>query len=353
MSVLTSLLVLSFLIFFHELGHFLAARFFKVQVEVFSIGFGKKLLTKRWGNTDYCISAIPLGGYVQMKGQDDSDPTKTSYEEDGYGGKPPWQRIIILFAGPFANFLLAFLLYMAIGHLGITKLAPQIGNIGENSAALKAGLDINDTILSINSIPIKQWDEIKPLVLASNGALRIKIKRQNEILTKTLIPKIGETKTMFGESVKQKLIGIMPSGKRVVLYFKGLDALSFAYDETYKATKFIFLGLEKMVQGVVSPKEMGGIISIVKYTSDAANMGIVMLFVLTALISVNLGVINLFPIPALDGGHIMFNLYEMIFRRPPNQKIYIRLMYIGWAFLISLMAFTIINDIIRLSGGYE
>ncbi len=352
MNFLVSLLILSFLIFFHELGHFLAARFFKVKVEVFSIGFGKKLFTKRWGETDYCLSAIPLGGYVQMKGQDDSDPLKTSDDEDGYGSKAPWQRIIILFAGPFANFLLAFLLYIAVGHLGITKLAPQIGYVDVNSSAFQAGLDINDIILSIDGVKLSQWDDIKPLVVNSKGSLNLLIQRGDKQITKTLSPKIGKTKTIFGEDIKQKLIGIRPSGKLVVLHFSGFSSLGFALDETYKATKMIFLGLQKLIEGVVSPKEMGGIISIVKFTSDAANMGIVVLFVITALISVNLGVLNLFPIPALDGGHIMFNLYEMIFRKPPSEKVYMRLTYVGWAFLLTLMAFTIINDILRLSGAY-
>lgn len=353
MSFLVSLLIISFLIFFHELGHFLAARFFGVKVDVFSIGFGKKILIKKWGETEYCISAIPLGGYVQMKGQDDADPTKTSYDEDGYGGKPPWQRIIILFAGPFANFLLAFILCFAIGYLGVVKKAPQIGTIAQNSAGFKAGLESNDTILSINNEPVQKWDDIAPLVIKSSGALSLKIKRDNRVLTKSLTPKIGTTKSMFGEDIKQKLIGITWSGKKVTLYYHGLNAVKFAFNETYFYTKIIFLGLEKLIQGVVSPKEMGGIISIMKYTSDAVNQGIVVLFILTALISVNLGVINLFPIPALDGGHIMFNLYEMIAKKPPSEKVYTRLMYVGWAFLLTLMAFTIINDILRLSGAYE
>lgn len=350
MGIVVALLVLSFLIFFHELGHFLAARYFGVKVEVFSIGFGNKLVAKKWGETEYRISTIPLGGYVKMKGQDDSDPTNVSKDEDGYGGKTPFERIIILFAGPFANFLLAFLLYIAIGHLGILKLAPQIGTISQDSAAFHAGLETNDTILSINNISIKEWDSIKPLVLNNEGRLSLQIQREDKILQKTLIPKIGTTKNMFGEEVHQKLIGISPSGKRVMLHFTGLESLHFAYEETYNATKLIFLGLKKMIEGVISPKEMGGIISIVKYTSDAVDMGIVVLFVLTALISVNLGVLNLLPIPALDGGHIMFNLYEMVAKRPPSEKVYTRFMYAGWVVLLSLMVFTIINDILRLSG---
>ena len=123
------LLVLSVLIFFHELGHFTAARFFGVQVDVFSIGFGKKLYSRMIGKTEWSISAVPLGGYVKMKGQDDADPTKVSYDEDSYNAKKPWQRIIILLAGPFANFLLAFLLYFAIANLGVPKLLPYVGKV--------------------------------------------------------------------------------------------------------------------------------------------------------------------------------------------------------------------------------
>ena len=129
MGTLVALLVLSVLIFFHELGHFAAARFFVVQVDVFSIGFGKKLYSKMIGKTEWSLSAIPLGGYVKMKGQDDSDPTAVSYDDDSYNVKKPWQRIIILLAGPFANFLLAFVLYFAIANIGVPKLLPYVGEV--------------------------------------------------------------------------------------------------------------------------------------------------------------------------------------------------------------------------------
>ena len=350
MGMFISLIVLSFLIFFHELGHFIAARLLGVRVEVFSIGFGKKLFTKQWGDTTYCFSAIPLGGYVQMKGQDDSDPSKISDDPDSYNVKTPFERILILFAGPFANFLLAFFLYLAIGNLGVLKFLPEVGSIAENSAAQKAGLQKNDLIRSINGIEITTWDDIKPLVIKSDGAIELIINRNGQNKAIILTPVISETKTIFNETIKQRLIGISPSGKTFTLYYKGLDAFKFAYDETIRATKLIVQSLQKMIEGVVSPKEMGGIISIVKVTSDAADVGIVALFMLTALISVNLGVINLFPIPALDGGHIMFNLYEMIMKRPPSESIYVKMTYAGWGLLLTLMAFTIINDIVRFTG---
>ena len=160
MGILVAILVLSVLIFFHELGHFTAARFFGVQVDVFSIGFGKKLYSRTIGKTEWSIAAIPLGGYVKMKGQDDSDPTKISYDEDSYNVKKPWQRIIILLAGPFANFLLAFILYFAIANLGVPKLLPYVGAVGEDSPAFTAGIKKEDKLIQINGVNIKYWENI-------------------------------------------------------------------------------------------------------------------------------------------------------------------------------------------------
>jgi len=351
MGTLTSLLVLSFLIFFHELGHFLAARFFGVHVEVFSIGFGKKVFSKIIGKTEYCFSMIPLGGYVQMKGQDDKDPTKVSFDTDSYNTKAPWKRIIILFAGPFANFLLAFLLYMAIGNMGVTKLSPIIGQISENSAALEAGILSHDRIVMIDGVLIQTWDEVSSLIQKSTDTLQLKIEREGKVLTFVLTPKISQYKNMFGEVLEKRMLGIAPSGKTLEIHYAISELPQFAWEQTARATTLILTGLQKLIEGVVSPKEMGGIISIVKVTSDASDAGIIALFALTALISVNLGVFNLLPIPALDGGHIMFNAYEMVTKKAPNEKILTSLTMAGWGLLLSLMAFTIINDIYRLANG--
>jgi regulator of sigma E protease len=351
MGTLISLLVLSFLIFFHELGHFLAARFFGVHVEVFSIGFGKKVFSKVYGNTEYALSLIPLGGYVKMKGQDDTDPTKVSFDEDSYNVKKPWQRVIILLAGPFANFLLAFLLYIAIANIGVTKFAPYIGQVSANSPALQSGIKSGDEILSINNTEIKTWDDLSQKIRKSDNTLLFKIKRGDKILELKIKPKIHTYKNMFGETLKKKMVGISPKGETIVVKYSLLQSIPFALEETKNATTMIVKGLQKLVEGVVSPKELGGIVSIVQVTAKASAIGIVALFGLTALISVNLGVLNLLPIPALDGGHIMFNLYEMVTKRAPNEKVIYYLTLTGWAFLLSLMAFTVFNDIYRIAGG--
>ena len=351
MGTLTSILVLSFLIFFHELGHFLAARFFGVHVEVFSIGFGKKVFSKMVGKTEYCLSLIPLGGYVQMKGQDDRDPTKVSYDADSYTTKAPWKRIIILFAGPFANFLLAFLLFLAIGSMGVTKFAPTIGKIIPNSPALEAGLQENDRIVMINRVLIEGWDEVSQLIQESTGQLEVKIERLGSVQTLLLNPKVNAYQNMFGETKQKKMIGIAPSGKTIEVVYSMGDLPSFAWQQTLKSTTLILTSLQKLVEGVVSPKELGGIISIVQVTSEASEAGLVALFALTALISVNLGVLNLLPIPALDGGHIMFNAYELLTKKAPNERVLTAMTTAGWMLLLSLMALSIFNDIYRLTNG--
>lgn len=344
-----TILVLSFLVFFHELGHFLAARMLGVCVNTFSIGFGQKLITKRIGQTEYAISAIPLGGYVELKGQDDKDPSNKNYDPDSYNKLSPLGCIVVLFAGPFFNFILAFFIFISLGYIGTDRLAPIVGNVIENSAAKDAGIQKGDKILAINGNTINEWDDIRNNIKLE--PTRLQIDRNGTINELVLVPKISEAKTIFGESEQRAMIGVAPSGDVIKIYSTGLGSISYAFNETMKASKLIFLGLAKIIEGVVSAKEIGGIVQITDITTKAAKSDIVVLLIVTALLSVNLGVLNLLPIPALDGGHILFNLYELIFRREVNEKVFVYLTYFGWAILLSLMIFATFNDISRIIGG--
>lgn len=348
MGTITFLLVLSFLVFFHELGHFLAARFFGVKVHVFSIGFGKQLYSKYWKGTTWQFALIPLGGYVKMKGQDDTDPSLIEEGDDSYNNKKPWQRIIILFAGPFANFILAGILYFIIAIIGASALAPEIGNILENSPAQKAGILKNDKIIKINTTEIKTWDDIGKTITNTNGALKFYIKRDGKIIAKTINPDILDSQNIFKEKIKKRMIGISPSGKVIKLDLSVSEYFIFAYEKTLFSSTMIFQGVQKLIQGVIPSSEIGGVISIGKVISDASQSSIIALLGITALISVNLGVLNLLPIPALDGGHIMFNLYEMITRRKPSDRVFMFLTILGWVILGSLMLLGIYNDINRI-----
>ena len=350
MSYIISLLVLSGLIFFHELGHFTAARLMGVYVEVFSIGFGKRLLTFRAFNTEWSISAIPLGGYVKMKGQDDSDPTKKSYDADSYNTKTPLQKIFILLAGPLANFVLAFILYFFIALGNPSTLAPVVGDVLKDSPAFVAGLESNDTILSINGKKITTWKEMAQTISDAQGSIALEINREGYLKQITLTPTLKSAKNMYGEDIKRKMIGISAAGVMKEQKMDMLQKLKYATDQTIFASTLIFTGVKKLIMGDVPASEMGGVISIVKLTSDASAVGWMSVLFFAALISVNLGVLNLLPIPALDGGHIMFNLYELFFRREPNEQIVINLTIAGWVILFGLMGLGIFNDINRLVG---
>lgn len=351
MSWLVSLLVLSALIFFHELGHYLMARFFGVYIEVFSIGFGKKLASFRMFNTEWRVAMIPLGGYVKMKGQDDTDPSLSSSDADSYNSKTPLQRILILLAGPAANFILAFFLYIfiALGSPGI--LSPVIGKIAPDSPAFVAGLESNDTVTAINGIAITSWEEMSDIISQNKGeTLDLAVQRADNLLHVSLTPKITKTKNMFNEDIYKPMIGIGSAGVTHKLEVTPGRVLSYAANQTVFASTMIFEGVEKLITGDVPAKEMGGVISIVKITSDATAQGWMAVLFFAALISVNLGVLNLLPIPALDGGHIMFNLYEMITRRVPSEAMLVRLTVAGWVILFGLMGLGLYNDINRLIG---
>jgi len=348
MSYIVSLLVLSGLIFFHELGHYMAARLMGVYVEIFSIGFGKRLFTFRAFDTDWSISAIPLGGYVKMKGQDDTDPSKKSYDADSYNSKTPLQRIFILVAGPLANFVLAFFLYFAIAMGNPSALAPVIGEVVKESPAQKAGLQKNDEIVAINGEKIEKWSDLVKHIADAKGAIALQINRNGELKLITLVPELRDAKNEFGEDVKRKMIGISAAGVMKEQKLSFSEKLSYAYNQTVYASTLIFTGVKKLIFGEVPASEMGGVISIVKLTSDATAIGWMSVLFFTALISVNLGVLNLLPIPALDGGHIMFNLYELITRREPSEQIIVNLTIAGWVILFGLMGLGLYNDINRL-----
>jgi len=350
MGILVALLVLSVLIFVHELGHFSVARFFGVRVEVFSIGFGKKIYSKTINNTIWSLSLIPLGGYVQMKGQDDSDPTKISYDEDSYNVKKPWQKILILLAGPFANFIFAFILYISIAVIGVPKLLPIVGGVSDNSPAFSIGLQKNDKIINIDNKTVKYWEDIGKTINSSNGDIPIVVERNNKIIKLIFSPKIISDINVFGEDIKRKVIGISPLGTNSIKHFGFIGSIKYAFDETKKASVLIITSLEKLLTGVVSADKVGGVITIVDITAKASSSGILALLFFTALISVNLGVLNLLPIPALDGGHIMFNIYEIFTGRVASDKAMQYITMFGWLILGALMFLGLYNDINRLIG---
>ncbi|WP_334086125.1 RIP metalloprotease RseP [Helicobacter typhlonius] len=349
MSIFIALIILSFLVFFHELGHFFVARLCGVRVEVFSIGFGKKIASVQIGQTQYALSLIPLGGYVKLKGQDDANPKAHNYEADSYLSKNPYQRIAILLAGPLFNLLLAFFLYIAVGIGGKLSLLPVVGEVKENYPAYLAGIKAGDRILSIDNKEIKTWEELDSIILSSSGELLISIERApSQIFNLHLTPIEKEAKNIFGEDITRRVIGIASANAVGKVSYRGWESIRYGFEETLKASTLIAQGIVKLISGVVPSSEVGGVVSIVSVIGSASQEGWVILFWLTALISVNLGILNLLPIPALDGGHIIFNCYEIIMRKPPSENVAYYLTLCGWAILLALMFLGLYNDIFRL-----
>ena len=347
LNFIVTILCISFLIFFHELGHFLAAKHMGVCVEVFSIGFGKSLFEAEFKGTIYKICALPLGGYVKLKGQDDFDPSKRNYEADSYNTLTPLKRIYILFAGPFFNIFLAFLLYIAIGNLGLIKQAAVVGDVLKGSAAEFYGLQKGDLILSIDEKNIRSFDEIsKHLRLET---MNFKIQRNEEILNLKIDANLSKAYNEFLQEIQKPVLGIQSSKELVTVFRSGFDSFVFAFEESVNSTKLVMQAIVELITGGIDPRNIGGVITMADITSKAANSGLAVVLLISALISINLGVFNLLPIPMLDGGHIVFNLYEMIFKRQVPIKVFENLSYLGLVLLVCLMIFATYNDVLRFA----
>ncbi len=350
-SIVSVLLVLGGLIFFHEFGHFIAARVFGMGVSTFSLGFGPKLLRRTWGKTEYCLSAVPLGGYVSLVGQDEEEELPEGFgPEENFSLRPPWQRLIVVAAGPLANLLLAWLICwgLALGY-GKVEITPLVGAVEENSPAARAGLRGGDMVLAVNGREIQNWEEMAERIAAGDGGpLKIEVARQSRTLSFDVTPIIAVRKTIFGEDEKVFRIGIRASGEFTTKELGFFEAASEGVARSKTMVVLTWQSLVKMVQRVVPLDQVGGPIMIAQMVGKQAQEGLGGLLALTALISVNLAVLNLLPIPVLDGGHILFFSLESLMRRPLSRKTRELTTRLGFAFLICLMLLATVNDIWRL-----
>ena len=351
--ILPFLVVLGVLIFFHELGHFLVAKHFGIKVLKFSLGFGPKVLGKKIGETEYLISAIPLGGYVKMLGEsDDDDETPISPEDESksFSHKPALQRIAVVGAGPLFNLLLALLIFcVSFGFTGMQVLTTEIGQVREGSPAHKAGMKKGDMIIAIDDMATETWPQLKEVVQENHGEpIRVTILREGIASTVTIIPEINVVKNIFGEEIKTPLLGVVSAGSFKEIKLGFLGALYEGCLKTWDIIKLTCLTVIKLFQGIVSIKTLGGPILIGQMTGQLAEQSWTYLIPFTAVISINLGILNLLPIPVLDGGFIIFLLIELIIGRPLNIRKREFAQKLGIGFLVLLMMVVIYNDIARI-----
>ena len=327
-SALAVLLVLGGLIFFHELGHFAVARLFRIGVRTFSLGFGPKLLKLRRGKTDYCLSLIPLGGYVALAGEEDEaeQPDPKGKEIDGvlfapeelYSGRPAWHRLLVVLAGPVANFVLALIIYCGIAWAqGQTYLLPEVGDVTPGTPAATAGIQPGDRVLSIDGKPIENWNAVAEGIGAGNGKpVTIVLSRGGSEVTLSLTPEAKTRANIFGEEKPAWLIGIRASTATGHLPLGPVEAIGAGFRQTWDMIAFTCESFVKLAQRVVPLDNVGGPILIAQMVGQQAEQGLSAVLLLAALISVNLGILNLLPIPILDGGHIVFFTLEMLMGRP-------------------------------------
>ncbi len=342
--------MLGILIFVHELGHFLAARIGGVGVLKFSLGFGPKIFGKKIGETEYVVSWIPLGGFVKLLGESGTEDLAPEDEKRSFFKQPTWKRLLIVLAGPVFNFLLAIVIFFIVYMYGLPNLVPVVGEMAKDSAAQASGIVAGDQIVSLNDQKIRYWDEIRPVIAKSGGApVKIVVLRGEAEKAFSVTPKLSKTKTIFGEEEESYLIGIAPAGKTVIERKNPFSAMLSAFEKTWEISKLTVISVVKMIEGVISPRTLGGPIFIAQVAGNQVREGIIPFILFMAVLSINLGVINLFPIPVLDGGHIFFYLIEMVTRREIPMKVREISQQIGFVVLLMLMLFVIMIDIERLN----
>ena len=350
LSVIAVVLVLGVLIFFHELGHFLVARLLGIGVRTFSLGFGPKLASFRPGVTEYRLSAIPLGGYVQLAGEQPGEETPAGFtDRQHFSLRPSWQKMCVVAAGPVFNLLLAWLIYWGLfwGH-GLTELAPIIGKVEDGSPAMATGIRPGDRVLAINGKEIHYWTDLAETIRESAGALTVDLVRGPEQIQLQVTPRLSVRKNIFGEDIETPLIGVAASDATIRVELGGLAAAREGLIQTWTVTRLTVEGILKLIERIIPVETVGGPIMIAQMVSEQARAGLSHVLALTAVISINLGLINLLPIPVLDGGHILFFTLETILRRPLNQRVQEITTRMGLAVLILLMALALYNDITRL-----
>ena len=349
-TLISFIILLSVLIFVHELGHFLAARIADVGVLKFSLGFGPKIIGKKIGETEYVLSWIPLGGFVKLLGESGNEELSPEDEKRSFFKQARWKRMLIILAGPVFNFLLALLIFIIVFMYGLPNLTAVVGEVQKESAAFEAGMMNSDKIIAIDGHKIVFWEEIKPIITESKGKeMEVIVERGAEKKDLLIKPRLSKSKNIFGEDVPAYLIGISPAGNMIIERKNPWDAIIASVNKTWEISKLTIISVVKMLEGVISPRTLGGPIFIAQVAGAQVKEGIIPFILFMAILSINLGVINLFPIPVLDGGHIFFYLIEIVTRREISIKVKEISQQIGFVILLMLMLFVIFIDIERLN----
>jgi regulator of sigma E protease len=353
-GILAAIVVLGILIIVHEFGHFIVAKRSGVGVLKFSVGFGPKLFGRTINGTEYVVSAIPLGGFVKMVGEDPDSPEPVD-PRISFSHQPVWKRVAIVVAGPLFNLLFAFLAFSIVpaiyGQRVPSDLA-KVGGVMPSMPAARAGLQVGDVVTAVDGKPISTWDELSTAIRASSGRpVALTVQRGDQPLPVTVTPEAKEDKNIFGEVVGTAyVIGIERGFEQVSV--GPVEAVVSGAKQTLWWSETLILSVAKIFQGKISAQDIGGPLLIGQAAAQQAQAGLESLLLFMAVISINLGVLNLLPIPVLDGGHLLFFLVEAVMRRPLDMRHREIAQQVGLVILFGLMAFAFYNDILRVIRGW-
>lgn len=347
MSLIYFLIVLSVLVLVHEFGHFIAAKRIGISVEKFSFGFGPKLFSMKRGDTEYLISSIPLGGYIKMAGDEPGESLTGKKIE--FLSRSIGERFLVIFAGPLLNYILAFLIFSVIFMFGNPTLTTEVGSLLKDYPAEKSGLVAGDKVIKADGKDVKYWEDMTEIIHKHlDGPIKLTIDKNGNISEVEIQPVIRDVKDIFGKHTKIALLGIAPSQKIESVRYGFFESFSKGYRKVIDLTAITYKAIWSIVTGRLSMKEsMTGPIGIFMIAGKAAQMGLIYLFHLMAMLSASLAIFNLLPLPVLDGGHILFLFVEKLRGRPLSVKVQENIANVGVGLLILLTVFIFYNDIIK------
>ncbi|MDF1544455.1 MAG: RIP metalloprotease RseP [bacterium] len=349
-TIVSFVFVLGILIFIHELGHFLVAKKVGIRVERFSLGFPPNILSKKKGETTYCIGIIPLGGYVKMAGEQPDEEATGAPDE--FMSKTVAQRAAVIFAGPFMNYVLAMALMIGIFYFGGRPIFDEerviVGQVSEDGPAAEAGLVEGDQIISINGRPVQHFDTLRTIINGhiNEPVLLAWVHGQDTVVAEI----VTEAAPIQNDQGQIDSIGVIGFTQKPISYesYSLGESITGGFVTTHVIVAETVKFVSKFVTGQVSPKMIGGPLFIARQSGKEARKGATSLFFFMAVLSVNLGVLNVLPIPVLDGGHLVFLAVEKIKGSPLSMKTRMMAQQVGLVVLLSLIVFVTYNDILRV-----
>lgn len=356
MNYIIAFIAISIIIFFHELGHFILAKKTGMKVERFGLGMGPVIQVGKFklaftkNDTEYCLCWFPIGGFCQIKGEEED-----SIDEDSYNAKPPISKFLVAFSGPFANILVTWLILVILFSLIGDPLKSQIAELKPGYPAIAAGLKVNDLIIGVNGDMVQYWSKIQPIIAKSIGKeITLNIIRDNKEIEIPVVPvenlenkpKIDPKAKDVKKYVPVGVVGMLVKPSNQTVSFGKAILNSFQLMGQFFVEFLRFFGM--LFAGRIKFADVGGIVQILKIGGDTVKYSMSAFIFFMAFLSLNLSIINLFPFPPLDGGKIIFALIEAISRKKVNKKVEIWINTAGFALLMGLIILVSIKDILGL-----